>query len=143
MRQRNWEDVAEGDSLPPLSFPLPIYRLVLAAGANRDFNSIHHNSEYARASGAPDMYANFMFLQGMWERAARDFIGTAGTLRSLRGFRMNSFNCAGETVIVQGEIVHKWREGTEGFIEIRLQSVNGDRVSVGPGFIVATLPLGP
>jgi hypothetical protein len=43
--QRYWDDVEEGADVPPVAFPLSVYRLVVEAGANRDFNSIHHNSE--------------------------------------------------------------------------------------------------
>ena|SRR5690606_2300481 len=77
-QERYWEDVQEGDELPSLQFPLSVYRLVMAASANQDFNSIHHNSEYAKKTGAPDMYANNIFLQGMWERTVREYIGNAG-----------------------------------------------------------------
>jgi hypothetical protein len=55
----------------------------MTAGANRDFNAIHHNVEVARAAGASDMYANTLFLQGMWERAIRRYIGPTGVLRRL------------------------------------------------------------
>lgn len=41
--QRLHGDVAVGDVVGPVEFALPIYRLVVAAGGNRDFNSIHHN----------------------------------------------------------------------------------------------------
>jgi acyl dehydratase len=143
MSQRTWDSVEVGETLEPLAFPITIYRLVVAAGANRDFNAIHHNAEFARASGAPDIYANTLLLQGMWERAAREFIGLAGTIRQLRGFRMNSFNCVGETVVVRGEVVRKWREGDDGLVELRMWSENGERVSVGPGAMVVTLPLAP
>src|SRR5882757_10213967 len=85
--QRYWEDIAEGDEIPAVSFPLSVYRLVVEAGANRDFNSIHHSSEYARASGAPEMYANTGFLLGMWERTVREFIGLRGSIRHIAGFR--------------------------------------------------------
>lgn len=61
--QRHWQDVVEGEALEALEFPLNVYRLVMAAGANRDFNSIHHNSDYARSTGAPDMYANSLFFR--------------------------------------------------------------------------------
>ena len=98
MRQRLWDEVHEGQALAPAVYPLSVLRLVMAAGANRDFNSIHHNSEFARASGAPDMYANTYFLQGMWERCVRDFIGPAGTIRAIHGFAMKAFNTAGQTV---------------------------------------------
>jgi acyl dehydratase len=141
MTQRTWESVEVGERLEALEFPLTIYRLVVAAGANRDINAIHHNTDFARASGAPDMYANTLLLQGMWERAVRQYIGLGGTIRRLAGFRMNSFNCVGETVVVRGEVVRKWREGHHGLVEIRMWSENGERVSVGPGAMTVTLPL--
>jgi len=141
--RRTFDEATVGDKLGPLEFHLPVYRLVMAAGANRDFNSIHHNTEYARAGGAPEMYANNLFLQGMWERLARDYIGMGGVIRRLAGFRMNSFNCAGDTVVVEGEVTRKWREGELGLVEIRMWSRVGERVSVGPGVLLASLPDGP
>jgi acyl dehydratase len=141
--QRYWDDVVEGESLAPLSFPLTIYRLVMAAGANRDFNAIHHNSDYARATGAPDMYANNLLLQGMWERTVRQFIGLAGVIRRQSGFQMRVFNTVGDTVVVKGRVERKWREADAAFVELSLWSENATGVSVGPGRIVATLPLRP
>lgn len=140
-RQRYWEDVTEGQPVPSVSYPLPVYRLVMAAGANRDFNSIHHNSDWARATGAPDMYANVVFLQGMWERCVREFIGLRGQIRQVSGFRMRSFNTAGDTVTVAGTVSRAWIEGDEGLVELRLESRNSRGVSVGPGTVTATLPL--
>lgn len=141
MTQRYWDDVREGDELEPLHFPLTIYRLIMAAAGNRDFNAIHHNSDYARRSGAPDMYANTLFLQGMWERSVRDYIGLEGTIRRLRGFRMMSFNTVGHTVTVRGKVTTKSREGGLGLVEIELWSENENGISVGPGSITITLPL--
>ncbi|HYD69146.1 hypothetical protein [Azospirillum sp.] len=136
-----WEDVAEGEELAPLAFPLTVYRLVMAAGANRDFNSIHHNSEYAKATGAPEMYANNFLLQGMWERAVRARIGLGGVIRRLSGFRMRVFNTVGDTVTVKGRVRRTWMEGGEGFVEFEVWSENAQGVSVGPGTVVATMPL--
>jgi acyl dehydratase len=141
MSARNWASVNTGDAIGPLAFPITVYRLVVAAGANRDFNAIHHNSEYAKASGAPEIYANTLFLQGMWERAVRDYIGLAGTIRRLSGFRMKRFNCAGETVVVKGEVTRKWMEANTGLIEIKLWSENGGDITVGPGSMIASLPV--
>ncbi len=146
MTQRYWEDVTEGDSLDPVQFPLTVYRLAMAAGANRDFNAIHHNAEVARASGAPDIYANTLLLQGMWERAVRQYIGLAGVIVRQSGFRMRLFNCPGDTVTVRGRVEKVWRDGTSiasGFIEIEVRSENARGVSVGPGRVRAALPLRP
>lgn len=139
----DWHEISVGDRLDPLAFPLPVYRLIVAAGATRDFNSIHHNPDYAKASGAPDIYANAMFLQGMWERQVRKLIGPAGRIVALRGFRMNRFNCAGDTAIVHGEVSRKWTEDGSGLLEIRLWTMNGDDISVGPGHFIAAMPLAP
>ncbi|WP_322050200.1 hotdog family protein [Paraburkholderia bannensis] len=140
--QRYWEEVMEGEALDSIAFPLTVYRLVMAAGANRDFNSIHHNSEVARATGAPEMYANNFLLQGMWERTVRQYIGDAGKIRRLSGFRMRLFNTAGDTVVVKGRVARKWFEG-EGFVELEMWSENAKGVSVGPGKVVVVLPARP
>lgn len=140
MAQRHWEDVVIDQELEPIAFPLTVYRLVMTAGANRDFNAIHHNSDYAKGTGAPDMYANVLFLQGMWERTVRNFIGLGGTIRALRGFRMKIFNIAGDTVVVKGRVRGKSIEGGVGLVEIELWSENSVGVSVGPGAMIVTLP---
>jgi acyl dehydratase len=139
-RQRTWEDVEEGQELPPVAFPLTVYRLVVEAGANRDFNAIHHNSEFAQASGAPEMYANTTFLLGMWERAVREFIGLEGRILAVKGFRMTSFNVVGQTVTVKGRVKRKRSEGAPAVVDLEVWSENEAGVSVGPGTVTVSLP---
>jgi acyl dehydratase len=139
--QRYWEDVVEGDEVPAVSFPLSVYRLVVEAGANRDFNSIHHNSEFARASGAPEMYANTGFLLGMWERAVREFVGLDGRIRGVAGFRMRKFNTVGQTVVVRGRVAGKRRDDGDALVELELWSEVGGEVTVGPGTVTVALPV--
>jgi len=141
-RQRNYEDVRVGEVLDPIRFPLSIYRLVVAAGGNRDFNSIHHNRSYAVASGAPDAYASTFFLLGTWERLARDFIGTAGTIRSIGKFRMRKFNQVGTTMTVHGSVIDKRLDGAQPVIVLAVECRVDDQVTIGPGEIVVTLPSG-
>ena len=139
--QRYWEDVEAGHEVPAVAFPLSVYRLVVAAGGNRDFNSIHHNSEYARASGAPDIYAMTGFLMGTWERTVREFIGLDGTIRKIAGFRMKGFNVVGSTMTVSGRVVKKWVDDGVGFVDLEIASTNCDVTTVGPGTVTVTLPL--
>ncbi|TWI53981.1 acyl dehydratase [Halalkalibacter nanhaiisediminis] len=139
-QRRYWEDVQIGDEIPSLHFPLSVARLVMAAGANRDFNSIHHNSEYAKQTGAPEMYANIIFLYGMWERTVRNFIGLSGTIKSVKEFRMKVFNTVGETVMTKGIVKKKWHENNESLVELEVWSENSGNITVGPGQVVITLP---
>lgn len=138
--QRYWEDISEGDEVPTVEFPLSVYRLVVEAGANHDFNSIHHNTDYAQKTGAPEMYANNIFLQGMWERTVREFIGLGGVMKSLKGFRMKIFNTVGETVITRGKVRRKWLENGEAFADLEIWSEHSKGISVGPGSVIVTLP---
>jgi len=135
---RTIADVRVGDELDPVAFPLTVYRLIMAAGANRDFNSIHHNSEHARATGAPEMYANTIFLMGMWERAVRDWAGPAGELTAIRGFRMRRFNTVGRTTTVHGAVTAV--DAATGLVTIALRSEDPDGITVGPGEVDVRLP---
>lgn len=139
-RQRSFSDVVVGEELPSVEFPLTVYRLVVAAGGNRDFNSIHHNTAYAQATGAPEMYASTFFLMGMWERLVRDYIGPAGTILAIRDFRMRKFNLAGSTVQVRGRVRDARLDGDRGIVTLEVESVVDGQVTVGPGTVEVTLP---
>lgn len=138
-RTKRLTDVAVGEEILPVAFPLTVYRLVMAAGANRDFNSIHHNTEHARATGAPEMYANTLFLMGMWERAVRDWMGPGGTFAAIRGFRMRRFNTAGRTTTVRGHVTAVDR--VSGLVTLGLRCEDDDGVTVGPGEVDVRLPV--
>lgn len=138
--QRYWEDVNEGDELAPIEFHMTVWRLVLEAGANRDFAPIHHNTQIAQAQGAPEMYANNVFIQSWWERAVREFIGLDGWIKKVGPFRMNIFNVVGETSTTKGRVTRKWEENGEHLVEIQVWTETPKGASVGPGPVVATLP---
>ncbi|MET0454157.1 MAG: acyl dehydratase [Mycobacterium sp.] len=138
---RYFDEVRNGEQLPTVTFTLPIYRLVVAAGANRDFNSIHHNADYAKSTGAPDMYANVLFLLGMWERIVRDWIGEGGTINSLKGFRMRRFTTVGTTATIFAHVADKRIEDGMGIVVLSVRTEDTDGITVGPGTIEVALPL--
>lgn len=138
--QRQFPDVAVGDEVGPVEFPLSVYRLVVAAGGNRDFNSIHHNTSYAQSVGAPEMYASTFFLMGSWERVVRDYIGSAGTIRSITGFRMRKFNFVGSVMQVSGSVVSTLVDDGVGVVVLELTCRVGADITVGPGRVTVTLP---
>ncbi len=138
--QRYFEDVAVGDEIPPLAIHLTIARLVVEAGANLDFSRVHHNAAVARATGAPQMYANNVFIQGWWERAVREYIGLAGRVRRVGPLRMRIFNTVGETVVTRGLVRRVWSEDGEHLVELEMSSEISRGVSVGPGPVVVSLP---
>lgn len=138
--QLYFEDVKEGDEVPQVAFPITIQRLVMEAGANRDFNGIHHNQEIARFYGAPDMFCNNFFLQAMWERTVREYIGLRGIICKIGPFRMRIFNLVGDTVVVKGKVLRKFQQDRRNVVELRMWSENSRGISVGPGPVLVTLP---
>jgi hypothetical protein len=87
------------------------------------------------------MYAATSLLLGTWERALRELIGPAGTLRSIKGFRMRAFNPVGSTIIVRGRVLAAHEEHGVGVVEVELWCENGGVVTVGPGTAVVTVPV--
>jgi acyl dehydratase len=137
--QATWESVEVGDELPTISFPLSAHRMIVQAAANRDFSSIHHNSEWAQQTGAPEMYVNNVFLQGMWERVIREYIGMRGAIRQIGPMRMRTFCTVGETVVVTGTVARKWSDGSAHLVELSMASSTSAGVAVS-GSAIASLP---
>jgi acyl dehydratase len=136
-----FEDVEVGERLPSVELPLTVYRLVMAAGSNRDFNSIHHNTSYAQATGAAEMYANTSFLMSSWERCVREWMGHAGRIRSIRDFRMKSFNYVGDTMHVHARVAAVGIDDDgAGVVEVEIWCENSTGVTVGPGVVEVALP---
>ncbi len=98
------DEIAAGMELPAISIPITLQRLVMEAGANRDFSLIHHDSQVARATGAPDAFANTFFLMGMFERLLREWTGPAARIRKIGPLRMLIFNAVGDTVQFTGAV---------------------------------------
>jgi len=100
----SFDSVAIGDEVGPISIPITLQRLVMEAGANRDFSLIHHDREVAQATGANDAYINTFFIAGMFERLLREWMGPTGRLNKIQGLRMKVFNCVGETISFSGVV---------------------------------------
>ena len=103
-RQVRASDVAVGDALPAIEIVITLQRLVMEAGGNRDFSLIHHDSQAAQATGAPDAYANTFFLLGMFERLVREWGGIGAEVRRLGPMQMKTFNAVGDVLRFCGEV---------------------------------------
>lgn len=137
---RYWDDVSEGTPVSAIEFPLTLHRLVVEAGGNRDFATVHHNANVAEATGAPDCFANNVFIQGMFERAVREFIGMRGVIRKIGPFRMHTFLMPGRTAVVSSSVRRKWEDdGGQGLVEMFVQ-IQADDVVAASGTVTAALP---
>ena len=137
-KQMIWEDVNEGDELPPVDFNLTIQRMVMSAGANRDFATIHHNTTAGKAAGAPDMFLNNVSTLMLWERVISDWTGIYGRVKKV-GFRIMHFHAAGDLIQVHGTVTKKWQEQGLNLVEIDVKSET-PRMTGQVGTVVVALP---
>lgn len=124
-RQLLFEEVAAGDVLPTLSLPLTVDRLVMEAGANRDFAPIHHDNDAARATGAPAMFANTWYVMGLAERMLREWIGLRGEILRIGPFRMTRFNSAGTVTECGGAVAGKREEDGRHLVDLEIWQDDG------------------
>ena len=93
-----------GECLPEISIPITLQRLVMEAGANRDFSLMHHDGAIAQTAGASNAFANTFFLMGMFERQVRDWAGPLARLKKMGPLKMLNFNVVGDTLVFKGRV---------------------------------------
>lgn len=121
--------VKAGEELPAISIPITLQRLVMEAGANRDLSLIHHDGEVAKATGAPDAFANTYFLMGMFERLMRQWAGPRARIRKIGPLRMMIFNAVGDTIAVKGIVESVDADAGTAILQMWVESDRGKTVS--------------
>ena len=124
-RQRRFGELSLGEETHSFELPLTLQRLVMEAGANRDFSLIHHDREAAQATGAPDAYANAFLLLGLFERLAREWGGLRARIEKLGPMTMKAFNAAGDLLSVKGRVAELDPARRAVGLELRIESQRG------------------
>ena len=131
-------EIEVGDELP--RFELPVTSTVIVAGAiaSRDFMPAHHDAEYARAQGAPDMFMNILTTNGYVARFVTDWAGPEAMLRKI-AIRLGAPAIPGQPLRFTGQVTSKRDEGDECVFELAIRAANdlGDHAS---GSVTVSLP---
>jgi acyl dehydratase len=132
------EEIAEGAELPP--FELAVTSTVIVAGAiaSRDFMPAHHDAEFARSQGAPDMFMNILTTNGYVARFVSDWAGPEVQIRKI-AIRLGVPAVPGKPLRFSGEVTGRRREGDEWVLDLAIRAANdlGDHAT---GSVVACLP---
>ena len=133
-------EVAVGDELPP--FELPVTSTVIVAGAiaSRDFMPAHHDAEFAKGQGAPDMFMNILTTNGYVARFISDWAGPEAMIRKI-AIRLGVPAVPGQPLRFTGQVTQKHDEGDECVVEVMIRAANdlGDHAT---GTVTASLPRG-
>ncbi len=105
-------EVAVGDALPP--FELAVTSTVIVAGAiaSRDFMPAHHDADYAKSQGAPDLFMNILTTNAYVSRFVTDWAGPEGMIRKI-AIRLGAPAVPGQPLRFTGEVAQASVEGDE------------------------------
>ena len=135
LRTLRWNEVREGDELPPLDVAVTTSLIVLGALASRDFMPVHHDRDAAVAAGSKDVFMNILTTNGLVGRFVTDWTGPEAVLRKV-SIRLGAPNYPGDTMRLTGMVVGK-EEGGRVEVEVRGANASGDHVT---GTVVVELP---
>lgn len=112
-----------GDALPAFTTP-PVTRLTLAlyCGASGDHNPMHVDSDYAKAGGAPDVFAHGMLSMGYLGRLLTNWVPQA-QIREY-GVRFVAITQVGDAITCSGTVTALMEVNGERRARLSLQTTN-------------------
>ncbi|WAJ44040.1 MaoC family dehydratase [Mycobacterium sp. Aquia_216] len=126
-----WADIAIGDAVAPLEIPITTTMIVAGAIASRDFMPVHHDVEYAKKQGSPNLFMNILTTNGYCVRFLTDWAGPETMVKNL-SIRLGVPCFPDDPLHFTGSVTGK-TEGTggENFVEVTFKGSNslGDHVS--------------
>lgn len=141
-RRERGAGAPEGEKLPDFELPLTSTLIVAGAIASRDFMPVHHDRDYARGQGAPDLFMNILTTNGYVSRYVTDWAGPEARLQRI-AIRLGAPAIPGQTLRFSGEVARSGprAEGSAGGreLEVAVRLVN----ELGPhatGTVLLDLP---
>jgi acyl dehydratase len=126
-----WADINVGDEVTPLEIPITTTMIVAGAIASRDFMPVHHDREYAKQQGSPNLFMNILTSNGYCVRFLTDWAGPEAMVKKL-SIRLG-VPCFPDDPLRFTGIVTGKTEGLHGenFVEVTFKAANslGDHVS--------------
>jgi len=115
----DWNTLNVGDALPTLSLPaISRATLALFAGASGDHNPIHIDSDFAKAAGMPDVFAQGMLPMAYLARLLTNWVPQS----QLRQFnvRFSAMTAVGTRLHCSGIVAEKLEQGGERLAKLHL-----------------------
>ena len=126
-----WSEIEVGDEVTPLEIPITTTIIVAGAIASRDFMPVHHDPEFAKQQGSPNMFMNILTTNGLCVRFLTDWAGPEAMVKKL-AIRLGVPAFPNDPLRFTGSVTGKSQGADgEGLIEVAFKGSNslGDHVS--------------
>ncbi|MFO7963965.1 MAG: MaoC/PaaZ C-terminal domain-containing protein [Desulfobacterales bacterium] len=119
-KQLWWEDVVVGQDIPTeYALKLDMTRIMLQVSGTQDYYPVHHDPEFAKTQGVPDVFVNTGFLTAATGRLLTDWIGPEGRLCRYR-IEMRKMNFLGDTMTVKGKVTGKYAQNENHYVDTEI-----------------------
>jgi acyl dehydratase len=126
-----WVGINVGDEVTPLEIPITTTMIVAGAIASRDFMPVHHDRDFAKKQGSPNLFMNILTTNGYCVRFLTDWAGPEAMVKNL-SIRLGVPCFPDDPLRFTGTVTSK-SEGSDGenFVEVTFKGSNslGDHVS--------------
>jgi acyl dehydratase len=114
--------VKEGELLAEQAISVSTSRIVASSIAARDFHPLHHNREYARQQGHPDIFLNSLVSGGLVQRYVIDWAGPRARMTSM-ATRLGVPQYAEDRLVLSGRVTARASDES-GWIEVTVTGTN-------------------
>lgn len=133
-----YEDVLVDSEIPSISIgPLSHTQFIFIASSHHDWYPGHHDVEYARAQGLPDIFMNATWQHGLFQRLLCAWAGPNAIPRRIK-YRMGRPIVRHDTVQARGAVRGKRIENGEHLVDldIWLDKQDANNVATGSATVV-------
>lgn len=134
-----FEDVKEGQELPPIRISPDKQQLVKFAAGSGDFNPLHFDEKFANNMGLPETIVHGRFKYALIGRVVNEWIGYQGRLKKY-GVSYRGMDMPNRELTAKGVVTAKRQEGGENIVELDVWTEDTDGKKTTPGTAVVTLP---
>ncbi|HEY8173356.1 MAG TPA: MaoC/PaaZ C-terminal domain-containing protein [Dehalococcoidia bacterium] len=139
--QTYFEDVKEGQQLPPLKITPDKSQLVKFAAGSGDFNPLHFDENFPmlKAMGLSENIVHGRFKYAQVGRAVLAFAGYKGRVKNF-GVSYRGMDTLNKEITVNGVVTAKKQENGENIVELDVWAEDSDGRKTTPGTATVTLP---
>ena len=138
--QVHWEDVDEGQEIPPFSRKVTYMELNRFAGANDEYVLIHMDPDYAKSvAKLPAVIVMGNLKLAYIANALQDWAGEGGWIQKL-GVDYRKMDVVHSTLTARGKVAKKYQEDAKNLVDLEVWVENDKGEVTTPGRAVMALP---
>jgi acyl dehydratase len=118
----DFANMKQGEMLAEQSISVSTSRIVASSIAARDFHPLHHNREYARQQGHPDIFMSALASGGLVQRYVTDWAGPGARMTSM-AMRLGVPHYAEDRLVLSGRVTAT-ASNHGGWIEVTVTGTN-------------------